>query len=128
MGLYLVFEKELPDIDVNTVSGDALWRDIAAVDAIAEQENLSTLSTFIDNRSMLEEILGDEEALPDLPSVQWHEAVEGLSAVRHLLSYLEKHSDAVPRQPLTIIDLQTMQSALEVAQQNDARFHLCFDL
>lgn len=123
LSLYLVLDKEVPGFDVSSVDGKALAR------ALPEQENIeSPLTPLYDflsqNPQDIADLMGDDDGAVDfkLPSEQWFEAEDGLAAIRAVLEQLpDDYNSSV------VDDLRGIESALLLAQQHGARFHLAFD-
>lgn len=125
--LYSAFEEPLPsaaDFDGNALSGV-----LDKLDEIATSLNLTTLSEFVDARTMALEVLNEDQLPANCPPVHWYPAQEGLATIQGLRLYLEQHPEQLSQPiPALVVDLERLVALLEEAKSQNIKFHLLIDL
>ena len=126
VGFFPAFE---PKITV-TFEGDgaSLFHHAAALDAMAEEHGIPTLSSFADDREPPPDFDGYPEELAEAigPWTAWFSPTDGLRCVEGLLAVLEdpKARDLIPTVDAVIDDLDALQDVLIVAKKKKVRFRL----
>lgn len=108
--------------------GASLFHHAAALDAMAEEHGLPTLSSFADDREPPPDFDGYPEELADAigPWTAWFSPTDGLRCVEGLLSLLEDPSERarIPAVNTVIDDLDALQDVLILAKKKKVRFRL----
>lgn len=108
--------------------GASLFHHAAALDAMAEEHGLPTLSSFADDREPPPDFDGYPEELADAigPWTAWFSPTDGLRCVEGLLSLLEDPSASarIPAVNAVIDDLDALQDVLILAKKKKVRFRL----
>jgi hypothetical protein len=126
VGFFPAFEPRI----VVTFGGDgaSLFHHAAALDALAEEHGIPTLSSFADDREPPPDFDGDPEDLAEAlgPWTAWFSPTDGLRCVDGLLAALgDPRSRAlIPGVEAVIDDLDALQDALLIAKKRKVRFRL----
>ncbi len=125
--LYPVFEAPLPAAD--GFDGSSLSRDLNELDHIATFAGLTTLSQFIDARTMALEVLEEDQLPENCPPVRWYPAQEGLSTIQKLLlHYHQPTEDALELKSALVAELGNLAGLLQEANAKGIQFHLLVDI
>ena len=89
---------------------------------MADTHGLTPLSAFESYDPSDVAGLLDEDAIEDLPEVQWSDPAAGLTAVRALAGYLLSNTEAVPDQAKVLADLAGVAAELADAERAGVRF------
>lgn len=128
-GIYPAFENRVPELDNFYVAGKALAHTQEVLDKLALELQVTPLTRFIDERSMAQELLEEDDPIwASIPPDQWYPASEGLITMRALTSYLVKHPEAVDNLEDVQFDLQSMEQVLAMAEEQGVRFNLLIDI
>jgi hypothetical protein len=126
VGFFPAFE---PRITV-TFEGDgaSLFHHAAALDAIAEERGLPTLSSFADDREPPPDFDGYPEELAEAigPWTAWFSPTDGLRCVEGLLTALEDPRARERITPIDVVidDLEALEDVLITAKKKKVRFRL----
>lgn len=108
--------------------GASLFHHAAALDAIAEEHGVPTLSSFADDREPPPDFDGYPEELAEAigPWTAWFSPTDGLRCVEALLSALERPEARERVRPLDVVldDLRALEDVLIAAKKKKARFRL----
>ncbi len=126
VGFVPAFQAKIPatfDAD-----GAALFHNAAALDALAEEQGVPTLSSFADDREAPPDFDGYPEELVEAigPWTTWFSADDGLRCVEGLLSVLEDPAiqESIPTASAVMDDLDALHDVLVVAKKKKIRFRL----
>ena len=126
VGFFPAFD---PRITV-TFEGDgaSLFHAAAALDALAEEHGIPSLSSFADDREPPPDFDGYPEELAQAlgPWTAWFSPTDGLRCVEGLLSALDDPGarDRIPAIDAVLDDLDALQDVLIVAKKKNVRFRL----
>ena len=118
-----------PKLDVSFEGdGASLFHHASALDAIAEEHGVPTLSSFADDREPPPDFDGYPEELAEAigPWTEWFSPTDGLRCVEALLTALEEptaRARVTPVGPL-LDDLNALEDVLVIAKKKKARFRL----
>ena len=108
--------------------GASLFHHAAALDAIAEERGVPTLSSFADDREPPPDFDGYPEELAQAigPWTDWFSPTDGLRCVEALLAALDDPDAGALITPVGVVidDLNALEEVLVVAQKKKARFRL----
>ena len=125
--LYPVFEAPL--LAADGFDGSSLSRNLNELDHIAASAGLSTLSQFIDARTMALEVLEEDQLPENCPPIRWDPAQEGLLTVRGLLTHYHQSAEkSVELQSALVEELEHFEVLLRQAEADGAKFHLLVDI
>lgn len=128
--VYPAFDREIPERDVVRFNGRALGENMSALVTLSGQQGVPTLYEFIDNYTMLRQLIGDDAPLPEHApqSEQWYDPAVGLITVRRLLTHLEANPDDVTYPEAVTADLQELEDLLSEGVRLGAKFNLLIDI
>lgn len=126
----LALDRELPgEADAADFIGKALGHSLARLDALAERTGVTKFGTFIDARSVLNEVIAKAKVAPEhLPPPRWYAPAEGLNALHALRQAIGSHPETLDGTADTLQEIQAMESILQAAQRHGARFHLLVEV
>ena len=127
-GLYPGFESPLPEEEDVYIDGGTLAYYWGKLEKIAEELGVTSLASFVDEATMLREILSDHEMPENVPDVRWFAPAEGLATVRGLQVYATEHPDEFPEFDALRTDFSNLETLLVAAERANVRFHLLFDI
>jgi hypothetical protein len=121
---YVVFERKIPGFDL-FISGKALAHASDKLNAIAKANLVRSLTDFFSAPPQQLQTFAGEHGVEivDASSETWFLAEEAIRTVKRLIEVGENgqlESDVV-------IELKELQSILEVARDNEVRWHLAVD-
>jgi len=131
IGIGIKLEGELPGVDPNRLSGEAVARAQHDLHRLAEELELRPLGEFVSfsraEREALAIDMGFGEGAVARSSESWFPAAEGLEVVRGLLRYLEANPGELVETAEVVAELQAMERVLIASSEHQVRFHLSVD-
>lgn len=126
-GWRVVLQQEVAGAEADA-GGKALLYYHRQIDELADQLELIAPSRFF-SRSPgdIAEYLrsqGFERSLDELPEEEWFDPADGLRSIRGLLEALRSTPAAAPEPQRIIADLEEIERALVLAEEQGVRFHL----
>jgi hypothetical protein len=126
VGFFPAFEPRI--VVAYEGDGASLFHHAAALDVMAEEHGLPTLSSFADDREPPPDFDGYTEDLAEAigPWTAWFSPADGLRCVEGLLSVLEdpRARERIPMVDTVLDDLDALQDVLIVAKKRKVRFRL----
>ena len=121
--LYIALEKEIPGVDT-MIDGKMLSRAEKHLAEAAKRLGVRPLMEFFSiSADEASDLLGEDTAGIELPSVQWFSAVEGLKTVQALLAEAESSPDLKGAKD----NLLDCERVLNEAKKHGVRWHLAVD-
>jgi hypothetical protein len=128
--LFVVLDVELDGLDT-FIDGKALSRAEPMLTAYCRDHGLEDLMSFfsVDPGDAAEffEDEGLDDAMPELPPVQWFSPEVGLRTVRGLLTGIQEGRLKVKGADALASDLSGLERILEAAHEHHAKWHLAVD-
>jgi virulence-associated protein VapD len=124
--IYLVTELHLADLP--SMDGKQLSNAFDDLDFLAEKLGLELPSSFLYvTKDEIEDVGVD---LMDfmMPQTEWFEAEIVLETVFALRVHLEKHPNAIPSSESVLIDLKSLELALEICEAKGVAVRLTIDI
>jgi len=120
---YIGLEKEIPGVD-SMIDGKMLSRAEKHLAEAAKRLGVRPLMEFFSiSADEASDLLGEDTAGIEIPSVQWFSAVEGLKTVQALLAEAESSPDLKGAKN----DLLGCERVLQEAEKHGVRWHLALD-
>ena len=130
MGLSIVsvFEPDISNIEFLS-EGKILFKEFQILDEIAEENGVSLLSSFGDNREIPEDFDGDPDELEDVlgPFDQLFEPENGIITVRVIISKIKsetKWKERLSYPDCLLEELEDLLECLKIAKAENAKFYL----
>jgi len=121
--LYIALEKEISGVD-SMIDGKMLSRAEKHLAEAAKRLGVRPLMEFFSiSADEASDLLGEDTAGIEIPTVQWFSAVEGLKTVRALLAEAESSPDLKGAKDY----LLDCERVLNEAEKHGVRWHLAVD-
>jgi len=121
--LYIALEKEIPGVDT-MIDGKMLSRAEKNLEEAAQRLGVRPLMEFFSiSADEASDLLGEDTAGIEIPSVQWFSAAEGLKTVQALLA----EADSSPDLKGAKDDLLDCERVLKEAEKHGVSWHLAID-
>ena len=120
---YIGLEKEIPGVDT-MIDGKMLSRAEKNLEEAAQRLGVRPLMEFFSvSADEASDLLGEDTAGIEIPSVQWFSAVEGLKTVQALLAEAESSPDLKGAKD----DLLGCERVLKEAEKHGVKWHLAVE-
>ena len=121
--LYIALEKEIPGVN-SVIDGKMLSRAEKNLEEAAQRLGVRPLMEFFSiSADEASDLLGEDTAGIEIPSVQWFSAAEGLKTVQALLAEAESSPDLKGAKD----DLLDCERVLKEAEKHGVSWHLAID-
>lgn len=124
---YITLERDIDGFD-SMVDGKALNAASGPLESIARQLKVRVLDEFVSaGIDDVQNLLGEDADVPELPPKSWHDAKEGLATIRALLGHLQRSPQDLKQADRVVADLKDFERVLARAEQEGVRWHLSVD-